>query len=461
MNRRTKDLINRSKFNSDNNAVAYFKKKHYLYIGPILCIIALLLTDMTSLFSYGYALVLLVGSSYFFCRQEEYKDLFCVYHIYFFFAILFYALLKYQFPEYMGLNGGEGRMDDNRFYAQLVEGNVTYFYIVSIDDKMPYVIFLKWIYPFKINTPLNILAINVIFSAFLPIFVRRLANLITNDSKIGRYSFIYSLWCPFTLFFGCIILRESITATFVIAGLCYFIEKKYVPLFVCIVGLAWIRFGTLAFLLCGILLLFRFQIKRTFRSDALFVITFALLIVLFYFSFSYLQDFSGGKLGDSVIRSTEGARYEESTIGKIMMLPFPVNIILSTLFFWFIPLFSFPQPQEGHFILKDAFQSFCTPLFMFFLWNPIYNTVLSAIKNKRVEAAKKILYMALLFALLLGTISMQSRHKTVLFPILCLLAAYGKVKYNYREKDMSFILAAGTIGIQVLLSSFSLVKSIF
>jgi hypothetical protein len=441
-------------------SISYFKDNKFLACGIFLCLLAISFADTTSFLSYGYALILLMASSFFICPKDERKDLYSVYHIYFFIAILFYAILKYQFPEYMGLNGGEGRMDDNRFYAQLVDGKVSYFYIVSVDDKMPYVLLLKWLYPFPINTPLNILSVSVIFTAYLPLFARRLAILLTDSQKIGRLAFLYSLWCPFTLFWGCVLLRESCTAALVIAGLSYFIEKKYPPLIFCIVGLTWIRFGTLAFLLCGMLLLYRYEMKRSTHSDFIFFSVFAIIIVVFYFSFSYLQEFSGGKLEDSVIRSTDGARYEESTIGAIMKLPFPINIFFSSLFFWFIPLFSIPQPQGGHYILNGIFQSFLTPLFMFFLWKPIYNVILSVLRGVKIEDAKKILFLALLFALLLGTISMQSRHKSVLFPILCILAAYGKVKYDFKVKGTAELLSAITIGGQLILAAISFIRTL-
>ena len=447
-------------FNPTEGSGAYFKSIKFLIIGVLLCVTIILFVDRTSLFAYVYSLLLLTASSFLICHKNERNDLYSVYHIYLFIAIVFYAILKYQFPEYMGLNGGEGRMDDNRFYAQLVDGKVSYFYIVSVDDKMPYVQLLKWLFPFTINTPLNILCVNVIFSAYLPIFVRRLSVMITDNRKIGRLAFLYSLWCPFTLFWGCVLLRESCTAALVFAGLCYFIEKKYPQLLVCIVFLAWIRFGTLAFLLCGMLLLYRFELKRSTRSDFIFLSVFAIVIVVFYFSYGYLQDFSGGKLGDSVIRSTDSERYEESTIGAIMKLPFPINIFFSSLFFLFIPLFSIPQPQGGHYILSGIFQSFLTPLFMFFLWKPIYNTVLSVIRGINKDDVKKILYLVLLFALLLGTISMQSRHKTVLFPMLCILAAYGKVKFDVRVRGTAELLTALTVCAQIAIATLSFIRTI-
>ena len=429
-----------------------------VFLMSLANIIALTFVDQTSLFSYGYALVLLTATSYFVCKREI-KDVFFTYHFYMFCAIILFSILRYQFPEYMGLNGGDaGRLDDNRFYAQLVDGRVTYYHIVSVDDKMPYTFLLKWIYPFYINTPLNIIAVNVIPTAYLPIFVRRFSNLVIEDTKVAHYAFWYSMLCPFTLFFGCIILRESFTVVMVIAGLCYFIQKKYIPLAVCVTSLIWIRFGTLAFLIIGIIILYKFQLKRKRRTDLYFTFLIFGVIVAFYLSYAFLQDFSGGKLGDSVIRATDSERYEDSTIGAIMSLPFPVNIVLSSVFFMFIPLFSIPKPIEGHIIMGFFFQSFLTPLFMFFLWKYIFNASFVALCRRNSVKVKQILYMALLFAILLGTISMQSRHKTVLFPILCILAAYGRVYYDKKFAGKSALLAIIVIAPMLLFAIVSLLR---
>lgn len=424
------------------------------YIMPVVCVAALTFADTTSLFSYGYALLLLVVSGYIISRKEM-KDLFFAFHFYLLFAIAFTIIFKSQFPAYLGMTGEEGGIgtDDCRFYAQVVGGEgVGYTIMVSTVDLMPYSLLLKLIYPFQIFTPLNILTPTLLFTAYLPIYVRRLSYLLTNDNKLARLAFLYTLICPFTLYFGCIILRESFTALMVIAGLCYFLQKRYVPLFICVFALIWVRFGTLAFLLCGIVLLYRYQLRHKTRSDFPFVILILVIIGVFYLSFSYFQEFSKGKLEYGLIRSTDNERYEDSTIGALMRLPFPLNILLSTVFFLFIPFLGIPQPHYGHYLVGSFFQGFFTPLFMFFLWKPIFNATLSALLERRHEAAKKILYMAIIFAMILGTISMQSRHKTVLFPILCILAAYGYANKNKKYDGSATILASIVIGVQLIIA---------
>lgn len=433
------------------------KKWDYILILAIADLIALLFADQTSILSYGYTLLLLTASSWALCKKQA-KDLFFAYHFYLFFAILFFMIFKSQFPAYLGMTGPEGGIgtDDCRFYAQIVDGNVPYSVLISTIELLPYSLFLKIMYPFTVSTPLNIVTASLIFTAYLPIYTKRLTNLFTLDSKMGSFAFWYSLICPFTLYFGCIILRESFTALMVVAGMYFFLKKKYITLAICITALAWIRFGTLAFLICGIILLYRYQLKRKTHTDFYFFIVIIAVIMAFYFSYSYLQVFSDGKLEDSLIRSTDNERYEDSTIGALMRLPFPINIILSTLFFLFIPLLSFPQPQYGHYLIGFVFQGFLTPLFMFFLWKYIFNASLSAFWGENRITAKKTLLITVLFALLLGTISMQSRHKTVLFPFICILAAYGKVNYNKDFNGFSIILTSLVIGIQLVMAIVTL-----
>ena len=225
---------------------------------------------------------------------------------------------------------------------------------------------------------------------------------------------------------------------------------------VCIIAIVWVRFGTIAFLAGGLIVLFRYKNKREHGSDIWFFLLLLVLILGFYFSFSFLQEFSDGKLEDGVIRSTDSKRYEGSTIAAILNLPFPLNIIVSTVFFFYVPILTIPHSVEGYYLVSSFFQGLFTPLFMCFLWKYIYNAICSSISKKNINL-QAIFLIVMVFALLLGSISMQSRHKTVLFPIICILAAYGKVYYDKRHSITSGTLAFLTIAIQIVLALRTLV----
>jgi hypothetical protein len=86
----------------------------------------------------------------------------------------------------------------------------------------------------------------------------------------------------------------------------------------------------------------------------------------------------------------------------------------------------------------------------------IQSDILMAFYGKHREKAKQFFYIALIFSILLGTISLQSRHKTVLFPIICIMAAYGSVYYNKKYTGTDTLIATVIIFVQILLALISL-----
>ena len=435
----------------------YLKLRQERYIECdnqyILCLfvinfVSIIIADLNSLLSYSYALLILLVASLLICRKEIKKVLF-TYHFLLLFAIVFFMVFKAFKPEYYGLTGAT---DDGLYYYQLLGGRgIGYDVRLYWIDMHPFVYLLKVLYPFKIYSPLNIIVVNLIFGAFLPIYVGKLAILITNNINIGRTSYWLTLLCPFMLYYSCILMRESIMALMVCAGLCCFLQKKYIPLIICASVIAFIRMGTLPFLLCGILVLYRFMLKQKIKSDIIFFSIIVLIIVGVYFSMDMISVLSGGKLEGGLIREASFIGFEDSTIGAIMGLPFPLNIVVSTAFFLYLPLFTIPMAENGYYSISSIFIGFSTPIFFFFIWRYIYNAVCIALFRNE-DNAKKIFFIVIIFATLLGTISLQFRHKSVLFPVLCILAAYGKFNYNIKYGAMSSVLAIITIGIEVFLA---------
>lgn len=80
------------------------------------------------------------------------------------------------------------------------------------------------------------------------------------------------------------------------------------------------------------------------------------------------------------------------------------------------------------------------------------NTVLQSLLFKINNSINTIVYMAILFAMCLGTVSLQARHKTILFPLLCIIAAYGICNTNKRYSKFSYLLAATCVLIQLYMA---------
>lgn len=424
-----------------------------------LSLVLMAFVDSTNYIPYFYTLACLL----LFCRfvtDREYKKLLFYFNFYFIVAIIFNYIFREQVPLYLGMTGqeGYGGTDDCRFYAQVVSGkDIQYLIKVSTTFISPYARLLKLICLYEIHTPLNVLTPTLIFTALLPYYYEKLADSMFADEKVSNRTALLVFLCPFTMYFGCIIMRDVFTAMLVGAGLYYYRREKYVYLAICIILVAFVRFGTVAFLIGGIIILNKEKWKNKYGSNTRFYLALAILIGIFIASYSFLQSISAGKLSDSFVRDTEGHFFENSTIGVITKLPFPLNVIGGTIFFFFIPFLSFGafHMQYGRFLISSFFQGLFTPIFMFFLWKPIFNSLLSANKIKQ-QSLNTLIYWVIFFCFLLGTISLQSRHKTVLFPMLCMLAAYGKYHGLRSTRQTSGLIAFVLITFQLISSYLKL-----
>ena len=399
--------------------------------------------DKSSIISYCYTL----GIFFFFhVLTKERKELdrnFIFFHYYLANAILLFFIFRYQIPDYMGLTGPEGGIgtDDCRYYAQLVHGKDIYYKIhVDVYDLYNFSSFLQITYPFTVHTPLNIVIFNLLGVCFLPYYTKKLIFELFNDEKLASKAEILVLICPFTTYYGCILMRDMLICSLTIASLYYFTKKTYLPIILAIALIIWIRFGSIIYIVIGILLIIRqnmvIEEKKTVRFSLL-IIT---LIALFYYNYDSIQEFSDGKLGDSIIRSTDNFYMEETTFARLLKLPFPINIILSSLFFLVFPIFGWIVIYEDILLMSSVYNTFLNGLFFFYLWPFIFNAIFSWLfyKKKNVHLQLLALWM-LSFVIILGTVDLQIRQKTILFPFMCMMAAYGIVKFDYTSKYTSLV----------------------
>lgn len=418
-----------------------------------LSIIVLLFVDDTSVKSYLYTLGLILISSHFLFKDLSTKA-FYYFHFYLLVAVFLFIIFKYQSPLYQGLTG-EGVADDTRFYPQIVGGkNIAFNITTSVYEIYPFSLLMRTLYVFDVYTPLNIVILNLLFITYLPIYVELLTQVIFNNTEISKRASLLTFLFPITTFFGCIILREGLIAVSIVAGLFYFKMKNYYALLICIFLVGYIRMGSLIFLLLGLFCLYRAELisnNKKYLFNCVIIITFCFLIFLF----PYLSELSDGKFSGSLYREMNDF-WDGSTIEKLTQLPFPINIVSTTLFFLYIPFFKLPKMVDGMYLVRDFFEFILTPLLMLlFLWKNIYNAILTALKSSNIHLHNLILYI-ILSAFLLGTVSLQSRHKTMLYPFICILAAYGMVNYNKKYHKLTMILYAVTFLANIVFFSNSI-----
>ena len=421
-------------------------------ILPLFAIVLILRVDPTSLFSYTYTLLVFFLFHRLIREKDELMRNFMYFHYYLAVAIALFCIFRYQIPEYLGMTGPEGGIgtDDCRFYAQLKHGNGIFYPIrISMVRMHSFTKYLLVVYPFELHTPLNIVIFNLTGICFLPYYVRKLTYEIFNDQKLADKAALFTFLCPFTTYYGCILMRDTMVATLVVAGIYYYMRRNKIALVAVSLLLMYIRFGSFPYMMLGILLTIRRDMQLAQKNTVRFTILIIVLVALFNIFYEYIQYYSNGKLGDSVIRNT-GAYFEGSTISKIMSLPFPVNVALSTFFFMVNPMLGWIGKVGNIYLMSSFFKSLLNGAFFLFLWPFIFNAIFSSINYWKNATLQFLIMLMFGFCAVLGSIDLQIRHKTIVFPILCMVAAYGMVRYDKHAKITSTLLGMVMLIIQLV-----------
>ncbi len=402
-----------------------------MYIIFLLSVICLYKIEFISLFSYIYTLTVFLLINSFLDKSKQYTNI-INFHFYLFCCITIYLIQLYIMPNYLGLTGPENGIgtDDVRYYYQLSDHPLPFEPSVIVDSFYPYCSFLKILYPFSILSPLNILIPNLLGIAFLPYFINKISVQYLGDEKVGSLAEKLMLFCPFTISVGVILMRDIWIATFLIIALYNFLRKNYLLFIVFVFGILYIRFGSVAFLVSALFVLFKNYLYPKFvnpiQGKIVYMILLFLFAVIFIFSFPVLVSLSNGKLEESLFREGFASILmrmdEDATLLKIMALPKYLSIPLLSLFFLFSPFMSFKFYTLGYFNIRTILATTISPIMLIFCWKYILISFFASLKKSKIY---DISLIVILFAICLGTISLQARHKTILMPFLYIMTAYG------------------------------------
>jgi hypothetical protein len=359
----------------------------------------------------------------------------------------------------MGLSGPEGGIgtDDGSYFAGITSGQ--HVYVSRTLSDRPFSVFLKFLYPFSIIRPLNIIIPNLLGIAFLPYFTHKFSFILFNNSEISLISRRLISFCPFTMAMGLILIRDIWIVTFIIAGLYFFQKNKFVGLGICVLLVGYIRFGSLVFLGTGLIVLSKSKLNNIVGkqiSNIIFSMSLIGIVFLFYAILPFLVEYSDGRLQETIVREKFAIDYlqknfEDSTIAKLTQLPYIIKIPALSIFFFFCPFLKFKAYTEGIFNIRTVMSTLLTPLLLFFSWKYIMKSLIAGIFNK--SEIRVFVLLAIIISICLAVFSMQVRHKTILMPFLYILTAYGYCmsEKNYNVIAMLFTFAIIAVQIYMLL----------
>ncbi len=419
-------------------------------------------------FAFFLLISIILGRTIFKSSILRISSLFITYS---FLAVLIYLLQYMTLPEYQGLSGPQGiGTDDYQFFYEAIHGVGVYVGSSLVLTGLPPHTFstilsnvIKIIPTSNIHL-LDLILFNVMAVTFIPELTSKTAYLLTNDISIRNLSFKLSLFCPFYLTNGLILIRDGWTAMLLIASIYFFLKKKYILLALATTLCFYIRIASGVQLVIALAFLasYQFYINRTDPIKKVIVALYSIagfsLIVLYYFPLLYSYAVAKGITENIIFREAfvEGfiAKSEEltgraATIYTVYHQPFYIRIPFGILFFLCLPFLSVDSlMREGIFIPRNFIMQLFPILFLFY-----FKWLIQAILYSWKKLDSRIILIAMIFVfllLLISQISIQPRHKTMLMPIFYILVSYGFYRKTHFGSSLGLISSILLAFIEIL-----------
>lgn len=407
----------------------------------LLIIISICLLSVYGFFNviaYLYTFVIFNIGNQLFPKELRYSNIIS-FEFYLLIGILIFTIQYLSLPSYQGLSGPEGGIgtDDIRYYEKITDIPLRVSSTAGWIEAFPFSDFLRFIYPFKIVSPLNVVIVNLLGIAYLPGLTYILTQSFVNNRKIATNARIFTLLCPSLWSNGLIIMRDVWTVSLTVLIFILIFKRQYVISILPLILLCYLRFGSVAFVFIGMIIILKYQIFSVtkFRKFCFWMIIFFVILIFCTF-LSKLVEITDGKFEGSFFRTSFISMLinndEDGVITKIAQMDPLIRTPLLFLFFYFAPFIKFKAYTLGVFNIRTILDTILTASWFLILSRYIFRFIYTSFVSK--SNIKVLTWISIYLALALSIISLQVRHKVIMMPFFAIMAAIGisekKTRYN-------------------------------
>ncbi|HUQ11799.1 MAG TPA: hypothetical protein VM146_15900 [Steroidobacteraceae bacterium] len=317
---------------------------------------------------------------------------------------------------------------------------------------------IRAITPLAIYHPLDALFFQSGTAALLATFSAKLMLQLSRDRHMANVVFTFAVICPFLLMNGgAILLRDTLTAALFVYTLCCINDRRFVRAGLALLLQVAVRPGTGAILMFAYPIIYFIEIRDFVGRRPISTALSAILIVLgSAFALPFAVEYVGGMystgavtlLGREVYTDLSADSSVNALFLSIQQMPFVVKLILNAAYIFMYPFLSIRTVFET--------QHFDARSFLLNLVAPIYSLWLNAwffagaLRGKPVIDRQRGILIALAVVLILvGTYSLQTRHKTIIYPLYYILVAVGFAKASQNSRRLGYALAGLLFLVQV------------
>jgi hypothetical protein len=418
-----------------------------------------------SLINFVYYLCLWQSFIFLFHRNES-KIFFFAFIVNSALIVVYYLVQTSVYPESYGTTSPLGSWTDDSYFFALVADSIPSGLDVREGFELrdhPYTTLIRSLTFFPIRHPMDVIFFQSGIAAMLVTFSRRFTFQISSDRKLSNLVYIFTLFCPVLMMNGgVILLRDTFVAALFMYSMCSLNSRRFLLTFGAVGLSMMIRPGTALILIFAYIIIFYSELKIFIRRNIVLIYSGAILLLFFGVYFVQLfPDF----LGELVIKWTSGGAisfsgrelYEDLTkADDSIFLSIQNSFFLIKAFFGGVYLFLYP-----FFSIKDffSFDQFDIRTFAMTLVMPVYSIWLNAwfiagvlFRDREIKKQMGIVIAMIAVYLLLGTYSLQTRHKTIIQPLYYIIVAIGFAKASQRMRFLGYVLSLVLFFAQVAIS---------
>jgi hypothetical protein len=325
----------------------------------------------------------------------------------------------------------------------------------------PYSQLIRWLSPFSIDHPLDALFFQSGVAAMLTTYSKKFTWQLSGNARLADTVYLFALICPFLMMNGgVILLRDTFAAALFAYSLSCLNAKRYLLAVAAMAIELAVRPGTCLILLPAYAIIYwpetrafirRHPLLLTVAASTFLTATLQLAPTAPDLSLRDLNANGVGILGREIIPELTANPDANLLFLSIQELPYIIKLLLNAAYIFLYPFFG-PRYVIGadYLDLRSITLNLVVPLYAFWL-NAWF--VAGTLTRLRVAARQRHIVVAIVVSLLLiGTYSLQTRHKTIIYPLYYFIVAVGFTSATPFARRCGYIFSGASLLLQIAMA---------
>lgn len=423
-------------------------------------------TSTVHLYSVGMYFYYFViwGAFIYALHRSEIRDFVFAYVINSLFIAVFYIIQTHIYPESYGTTSPLGSWTDDSFFFAIAADSVppslelrASYYLYS----QPFSTMVQWLTLPSTSHPMDLIFFQSGTAALLATFTKRFMWRMSGDAKLSNVAYLLALTSPFLMMNGGVIfIRDTLVAALLIYSLSCLFDRRFILAGIAILLELVIRPGT-GFILLPAIALIYLAGGRLLSPRNLAVVSLCLpLAVLVLARVSIFADLlpqyaasidQVSVTGREVFNDLRADAGANAIFLALQDQPFLIRFVLNGGYMFAYP---FLDPVDAfatpYFDVRTVMMSFLIPIYGFWL-NAWF--IAGAITRVRAMDRQKLVFWGTILTLLIvGTYSLQTRHKTIIYPLYFLIVAVGMVRARRTDKQIGYAASFALVSLQLAIA---------